>query len=556
MLFLHPKFFPVLSHFGVFFCDEYFNSVPGVQNDTLTEDVEFSFSSSDGDSFHGGNEGYVNATIVAGGNSNNPENSECDANNSTTSDFVGEDEQKGAISTNEDNNEDDKVESENNNTTINNKNTDNINENNDNDKNNNNNNKTNTDNENDNNENDNNNDYDSDKNDNSDNNKSNEHNSSNSKNCGKRRTRYKNKYKSMLRKSSDNSSNSESGSEITLQWSKLPEHLKKIAVALYNGVDVRDRKYHLRTYKQCFIGKDAAKFFIEQGFASNVLEAVSLGQQLVFCRVISHVVDQHGFENKGLFYKFNMNPSVLDAPVGCDEAAGSSDSNDLCSSEGSSGNKSKNRSNTVPTRCSKNSTNNTTNPNPNPNKTIGAVPPSFLYNFVNNDESNNNGSSSIQTRASSLGNNPSNNSSGTTTLYSNVNNSEQYSLSSLRTEAISSILKPKLTHFKKSAPQKLKKTSKKYYARSKEEKTFFQVAKRHLQCGKNYTVTPFPGKITLIKSADQPKNKPLQHWVNVVAALSTHTVPGNHVNVIAQQHVVDLAHTIKSTLQEVQETSL
>lgn len=71
-----------------------------------------------------------------------------------------------------------------------------------------------------------------------------------------------------------------------------------------NGVVIKDRCYFLRKYHTCFVGSEAVDWFISSGFASNRAEAVDVGQSLLDIDLIHHVVDEHHFEDRGLFYRF------------------------------------------------------------------------------------------------------------------------------------------------------------------------------------------------------------------------------------------------------------
>ncbi len=73
------------------------------------------------------------------------------------------------------------------------------------------------------------------------------------------------------------------------------------------GLDSRDRIHRLRTYAQCFIGRDAVDWLVRHQRVDRV-EAVRLGQRLVAHGLIRHVLDEHDFEDAELFYR-------LDTPV-------------------------------------------------------------------------------------------------------------------------------------------------------------------------------------------------------------------------------------------------
>lgn len=57
---------------------------------------------------------------------------------------------------------------------------------------------------------------------------------------------------------------------------------------------IQDRKYHLKSYKQCFVGKDFVDWLIARGEATNRADAIDLGKQFVEAGVISHGKLSHG----------------------------------------------------------------------------------------------------------------------------------------------------------------------------------------------------------------------------------------------------------------------
>lgn len=65
-----------------------------------------------------------------------------------------------------------------------------------------------------------------------------------------------------------------------------------------------DRKYHLTTYKQCFVGKEFVDWLVSKGEASNREAAMELGTQLLDAGVFKHVCDDHHFKDEYLFYRF------------------------------------------------------------------------------------------------------------------------------------------------------------------------------------------------------------------------------------------------------------
>jgi len=78
----------------------------------------------------------------------------------------------------------------------------------------------------------------------------------------------------------------------------------KQAMILERQLDIQDRKYHLRHYKQCFVGTAAIATMIRLKLASNEHEAIALGNKLVRLGIIAHVEQKHVFKNERLFYAF------------------------------------------------------------------------------------------------------------------------------------------------------------------------------------------------------------------------------------------------------------
>lgn len=79
-----------------------------------------------------------------------------------------------------------------------------------------------------------------------------------------------------------------------------------------SGVDIRDRRFGLHRYRQCFIGSEAVQWFTQHQLASRE-EAVRLGQILVERGIIHHVTDEHNFKDAYLFYRFYKDEASTDS---------------------------------------------------------------------------------------------------------------------------------------------------------------------------------------------------------------------------------------------------
>ncbi|MDJ0844927.1 DEP domain-containing protein [Crocosphaera sp.] len=69
------------------------------------------------------------------------------------------------------------------------------------------------------------------------------------------------------------------------------------------GVTIKNRRYRLKLYPQCFIGSELVDW-LTKNLSITVEEAVKIGQQLVDKKIIHHVHNEHQFQNDYLFYRF------------------------------------------------------------------------------------------------------------------------------------------------------------------------------------------------------------------------------------------------------------
>lgn len=69
------------------------------------------------------------------------------------------------------------------------------------------------------------------------------------------------------------------------------------------GLDIRDRRHLFTTYPKCFVGSEAVEWMMRCVLVSRE-EAVRLGRTLLQRGVIHHVLDEHGFKDERLFYRF------------------------------------------------------------------------------------------------------------------------------------------------------------------------------------------------------------------------------------------------------------
>ena len=83
--------------------------------------------------------------------------------------------------------------------------------------------------------------------------------------------------------------------------SELPEIMRRMRAA--EGIDIRDRRHLLTVYSKCFVGSEAVEW-MTRALGLTRAEAVRLGQLLVEQGFAHHVLDEHGFEDAHLYYRF------------------------------------------------------------------------------------------------------------------------------------------------------------------------------------------------------------------------------------------------------------
>lgn len=86
---------------------------------------------------------------------------------------------------------------------------------------------------------------------------------------------------------------------------ELDEGLEEIAESFKKNVKVSDQKYHLKTYKNCFVGKEAVDYLVKSGTATSREDAVQIGRALAGeFHLFEHVARDHDFKDEKLFYRF------------------------------------------------------------------------------------------------------------------------------------------------------------------------------------------------------------------------------------------------------------
>jgi len=70
------------------------------------------------------------------------------------------------------------------------------------------------------------------------------------------------------------------------------------------AIEIKDRKYHFKTYSDCFLGNEFIDYLIKQKISFSVESAIELGNHMIELGLLSHVCRDHLLKYEGLFYRF------------------------------------------------------------------------------------------------------------------------------------------------------------------------------------------------------------------------------------------------------------
>lgn len=97
----------------------------------------------------------------------------------------------------------------------------------------------------------------------------------------------------------------------TLQVLLIGEHLRNRLHAEEDPVMIRDRRYHLRTFTCCFVGRELIDWLIKNSEANSRTGAAHCMNILLENNVIHHVCDDHHFKDEMLFYRFRRDDDTV-----------------------------------------------------------------------------------------------------------------------------------------------------------------------------------------------------------------------------------------------------
>ncbi|KAJ1193880.1 hypothetical protein NDU88_003176 [Pleurodeles waltl] len=87
---------------------------------------------------------------------------------------------------------------------------------------------------------------------------------------------------------------------------------ERIRLRLHEEKVIKDRRHHLKTYPNCFVGKELIDWLIDHKETTERETAVKLVQKLFDSSIIHHVCDEHKeFKDVKLFYRFRKDDGTF-----------------------------------------------------------------------------------------------------------------------------------------------------------------------------------------------------------------------------------------------------
>ncbi|XP_062506238.1 uncharacterized protein LOC134182807 [Corticium candelabrum] len=102
---------------------------------------------------------------------------------------------------------------------------------------------------------------------------------------------------------SDEDDDDEDMSNDLSELSCEPDEYALLVREVKNSRLVKDHRYHLRSYKSCFVGQELVDWLVKNK-NMNRSEATEMGRELMKRNFCHHVADDHEFKDEYLFYRF------------------------------------------------------------------------------------------------------------------------------------------------------------------------------------------------------------------------------------------------------------
>nr|XP_033818452.1 DEP domain-containing mTOR-interacting protein-like isoform X2 [Geotrypetes seraphini] len=87
---------------------------------------------------------------------------------------------------------------------------------------------------------------------------------------------------------------------------------EQLRLRLHDGKLIKDRRYHLRTYPNCFVAKELTDWLVEHKEAPDRETGIRLMQKLMHHNIIHHVCDEHSdYKDARLLYRFRKDDGTF-----------------------------------------------------------------------------------------------------------------------------------------------------------------------------------------------------------------------------------------------------
>jgi serine/threonine protein kinase len=87
------------------------------------------------------------------------------------------------------------------------------------------------------------------------------------------------------------------------------EELEVMASEMRDFLDVKDRRYHFKVYRKCWLGREGVAYLTK--ILGSKMAAVAVGDQMIAQGLLRHVVGEHNLKDRELFYRFTQDEPSL-----------------------------------------------------------------------------------------------------------------------------------------------------------------------------------------------------------------------------------------------------
>lgn len=89
-----------------------------------------------------------------------------------------------------------------------------------------------------------------------------------------------------------------------MEFNLTDKEIMELGDKMYLDIEIRNRSYLFRTYKNVFLGNEAVKYIMKETDSFDADIALKIGQKMIDLGVFSHCLRDHPLKNEALYYRF------------------------------------------------------------------------------------------------------------------------------------------------------------------------------------------------------------------------------------------------------------